>query len=135
LDVVEELRETYDFSKLKVLATLLDAPLVSESFTLDFDFEVEQFITIPRREPYRRRRKRKASAPAMPIEESDPTTREAQPLIVKRVVQKVGDNKELSILVLGGYIGQGALNNGISGAIGEALLGTVTLVVALRDKT
>ncbi len=137
-DVAEELREMYDFSKLKVVATWLDSPLVTESFTLDldddFDFPDEPVTTIPLRAPRRYRRRRKPPEFVAPLEEIDTTVGDNRPLIpVKRVIKEMS-NTQFTVLILGSCASAGAVSSGIAGAITSTLMGTVTLVVAARNK-
>ena len=139
VEVTQELREMYDFSKLKVMTTWIDSPFVADSFTLalpdDFDFPDEPIVTIPLRAPRRRRKSRKPPEFVAPLDSIDTTVGDRQPLIpVKRVVKDMSD-MQFTVVVLGGCTTAGAFTDGISGAIGGALIGTVTLVVSMREKS
>jgi hypothetical protein len=139
VDVAQQLREMYDFSKLKLMTTWLDSPFIADSITIDlpsvFDLPDEPVVTIPRQAPRRHRKKRKPPEFVAPIDQIDTTTsQDKQPLIpIKRVVKEMSDTT-YTVVVIGGCSGAGALTDGFYGAVGGAMIGTITVVVSMRDK-
>lgn len=104
VEVAQELREMYDFSKLKVMTTWVDSPFIADSFTLDLPDE--SILTIPLREPRRRRRRRKPPESDTPLEKIDTTTAPTQyePRITKKQIARVA-NHPYAIQIVGGTIG------------------------------